>query len=104
LAALNKTSVIAEDALIEGKVSGRELQIDGAVKGDVRVDHVIVGGGARLDGGIFAETVEVRGNVAGSITAKQVRLFEGCHVDGDISHEQLSVEIGASFQGRSLRL
>jgi cytoskeletal protein CcmA (bactofilin family) len=48
--------------------------------------------------------VEVRGRVSGSITAKQVRLYGGAHVEGDITHEQLSIENGAFFQGRSLRL
>jgi len=42
--------------------------------------------------------------VTGSITAKQVRLYGACHVDGDITHEQLAMETGAFFQGRSLRL
>jgi cytoskeletal protein CcmA (bactofilin family) len=46
----------------------------------------------------------VRGKVSGSITAKQVRLYGACHVDGDITHEQLAMETGAFFQGRSLRL
>ncbi|MGH6991823.1 MAG: bactofilin family protein [Caulobacteraceae bacterium] len=98
-------SLIASDMTIEGNVScGGELQIDGQVKGDVRVERVTVGDGGQVEGGIFAEAVEVRGRVAGSITAKQVRLYGACHVDGDISHEQLAMETGAFFQGRSLRL
>jgi cytoskeletal protein CcmA (bactofilin family) len=99
------TSLIAAETLIEGNVSGGgELQIDGTVKGDVRVDHVTVGDGGQVDGGVYAEAVEVRGKVTGSITAKQVRLYGACHVDGDITHEQLAMETGAFFQGRSLRL
>jgi cytoskeletal protein CcmA (bactofilin family) len=98
------STIIAEDALIEGDVTGIELQINGAVKGDVRVDHVSIGEAGSVDGRIYAEAVEVRGKVVGSITAKQVRLKSGCHVDGDIAHEQLSMEMGASFEGNSLRL
>jgi hypothetical protein len=37
------------------------------------------------------------------VTAKQIRLFAGASVDGDLTHEQLAIEIGASFQGRSLK-
>jgi cytoskeletal protein CcmA (bactofilin family) len=99
------TSLIAADTVIEGNISGGgELQIEGTVKGDVRVEHVTVGDGGQVEGGIYAEAVEVRGKVAGSITAKQVRLYGACHVDGDITHEQLAMETGAFFQGRSLRL
>jgi cytoskeletal protein CcmA (bactofilin family) len=99
------TSLIAADTVIEGNVSGGgELTVDGTVKGDIRVEHVTVGDGGQVEGGIYAEAVEVRGKVTGSITAKQVRLYGACHVDGDITHEQLAMETGAFFQGRSLRL
>jgi cytoskeletal protein CcmA (bactofilin family) len=81
-------SVIAEDTLMEGNVSGvgdLDLQINGVVRGDVRVRHVIVGAGADVGGGIYAETVEVRGKVAGSISARQIRLYNGCRIDADIA-------------------
>jgi cytoskeletal protein CcmA (bactofilin family) len=98
-------SLIAADMIIEGNISGGgEIQIDGVIKGDVRIEHVMVGDGGQVDGGIYADAVEVRGKVTGSITAKQVRLYGACHVDGDITHEQLAMETGAFFQGRSLRL
>jgi cytoskeletal protein CcmA (bactofilin family) len=98
-------SIIGPDLTIEGDVSGGgELQIEGMIKGDVRIEHVTVGDGGSVEGGIYAEAVEVRGKVSGSITAKQVRLYGACHVDGDITHEQLAMETGAFFQGRSLRL
>jgi len=91
--------------LLEGDISGGgEIQVEGTIKGDVRVEHVTVGDGGAVEGGIYAEIVEVRGKVSGSITAKQVRLYGACHVDGDITHEQLAMETGAFFQGRSLRL
>ena len=99
------TSLIAAGMTFEGNVSGGgELQIDGAVKGDVRVERVTIGDSGQVEGGVFAEAVEVRGRVTGAITAKQVRLYGACHVDGDITHEQLAMETGAFVQGRSLRL
>jgi cytoskeletal protein CcmA (bactofilin family) len=98
-------SLIAHDMTLEGNITGGgELQVDGAIKGDVRVERVTIGEGGHVDGGVYAEAVEVRGRVNGSITAKQVRLHGACHVDGDITHEQLAMEPGAFFQGRSLRL
>jgi cytoskeletal protein CcmA (bactofilin family) len=98
-------SIIGADMVLEGDISGGgEIQVDGTIKGDIRIEHVTVGDGGRVEGGIYAEAVEVRGKVAGSITAKQVRLYGACHVDGDITHEQLAMETGAFFQGRSLRL
>ncbi|MFY8143050.1 MAG: polymer-forming cytoskeletal family protein, partial [Caulobacter sp.] len=36
-------------------------------------------------------------------TAQSVRLYGTARVDGDITHEQLAMEPGAEFQGRSLK-
>jgi cytoskeletal protein CcmA (bactofilin family) len=99
------SSIIGGDMVLEGDISGGgEIQVEGTIKGDIRIEHVTVGDGGVVEGGIYAEAVEVRGKVSGSITAKQVRLYGACHVDGDITHEQLAMETGAFFQGRSLRL
>lgn len=99
------TSLISADLKLEGSITGgTEVQIDGSVTGDVRVDRVTIGEGGLVEGGVFAEAVEVRGRVSGAITAKQVRLHGASHVEGDITHEQLAIETGAFFQGRSLRL
>jgi cytoskeletal protein CcmA (bactofilin family) len=98
-------SLISSDLKLEGSITGgSEVQIDGSITGDVRVEKVTVGEGGHVEGGVFAEAVEVRGRVSGAITAKQVRLHGAAHVEGDITHEQLSIETGAFFQGRSLRL
>jgi cytoskeletal protein CcmA (bactofilin family) len=97
-------SVIAKDMTVEGGMTGEgELHVDGVVRGDVRVGRLTIGETGHIEGTIAAELVECRGKVVGSITAKQVRLFASSHVDGDITHEQLAMETGASFQGRSLK-
>jgi len=101
---LKVASLVAGDIAIEGGITGDgELHVDGSVKGDVRVGKLTVGETGHIDGGVYAEAVEVRGRVVGSITAKQVRLYGTCYVDGDITHEQLAMETGAFFQGRSLK-
>jgi len=97
-------SLISADITIEGGVTGDgELQIDGVVRGDVRVGRLTVGETGHVEGSVYAEAVEVRGRVVGSITSKQVRLYGTSYIDGDITHEQLAMETGAFFQGRSLK-
>jgi cytoskeletal protein CcmA (bactofilin family) len=97
-------SLIAEGTTVDGSVSGDcQLQVDGVVHGDVAVNHLSVGEVGKVEGASKAESVEVRGRVLGSIAAKEVKLFAGCNVEGDISHEQLVIEPGAIFEGRSLR-
>ncbi|MDQ0462876.1 cytoskeletal protein CcmA (bactofilin family) [Caulobacter ginsengisoli] len=97
-------SLISSGITIEGGVAGDgELQIDGTVRGDVRVGRLTVGETGHIEGSVYAEAAEIRGRVVGSVTAKQVRLYGTSYIDGDITHEQLAMETGAFFQGRSLK-
>jgi len=97
-------SLISSGITIEGGVTGDgELQIDGIVRGDVRVGRLTVGETGHIEGSVYAEATEVRGRIVGSVTAKQVRLYGTSYIDGDITHEQLAMETGAFFQGRSLK-
>ncbi|MBX3481657.1 MAG: polymer-forming cytoskeletal protein [Caulobacter sp.] len=97
-------SLISSGITIEGGVTGDgELQIDGVVRGDVRVGRLTVGDTGHIEGSVYAEAAEVRGRIVGSVTAKQVRLYGTSYIDGDITHEQLAMETGAFFQGRSLK-
>ncbi|HEY3695617.1 polymer-forming cytoskeletal protein [Phenylobacterium sp.] len=97
-------TLIAENITIEGGVAGDgELHVDGVVRGDIRVAKLTIGETGHVEGTITAESVENRGRIVGAVTAKQVRLHASAYVDGDITHEQLAMEIGAFFQGRSLK-
>ncbi|HZZ69775.1 MAG TPA: polymer-forming cytoskeletal protein [Phenylobacterium sp.] len=98
-------SLIAENVSLEGDlVSEGDVQLDGSVRGDLKLNHLTVGETGQVDGLITAEAVEVRGRVAGAITAKTVRLYATARVDGDITHAQLAVDAGAHFAGRSIKL
>lgn len=97
-------SLVSADITIDGNVSGDgELQIDGVVRGEVRVGKLTIGDTGHVEGAVIADAIEVRGRVVGALTAKQIRLYGTAYVDGDITHEQLAMETGAFFQGRSLR-
>lgn len=97
-------TLLAENMTIDGGIVGDgELHVDGTIRGDVKVARLTIGESGHVEGSIVAETVENRGRVIGTVTAKQVRLYASAYVDGDITHEQLAMEIGAFFQGRSLK-
>ncbi|MFT4075591.1 MAG: polymer-forming cytoskeletal protein [Asticcacaulis sp.] len=90
--------------LIEGNITGNgDLHLDGTVRGDVKVAHLIVGESGNIEGKVEAETVEVRGRIVGSITGKQIKLQATAYVEGDITHDQLAIDVGAFFQGRCLQ-
>ncbi len=94
-------STLSSDLVFEGNVSGAgDLQIDGQVKGDVRVGRLIVGETGAVEGNVQADYIEVRGRIVGGVQGKQVKLVATAYVDGDITAEQLSIDVGAFFQGR----
>lgn len=97
-------STLSSDLQFDGGISGSgDLQIDGSVKGDVRVGRLIVGETGAVEGNVSADYVEVRGRIVGGISGKQVKLIATAYVDGDITAEQMSIDIGAYFQGRVLQ-
>lgn len=97
-------SMIAQGVAIKGDVMGDgELHLDCVVQGDVRVGKLVLGPNARVEGALYAQVIEIHGRVTGQVSAKQVRLYGTAVVDGDITHEQLAMESGAQFQGRSLK-
>jgi len=104
VAASRGLSTLSSDLQFEGTISGAgDLQVDGSIKGDVRVGRLIVGETGAIEGNVTADYVEVRGRVVGGVVGKQVKLVSTAYVDGDISAEQLSIDIGAYFQGRVLQ-
>lgn len=97
-------SLFSQGLTVRGDIVGDvEVHVDCAVLGDVKVGKLVVGPNARIEGSIVAQAIEVHGLVIGSITAQAVRLYGAARVDGDITHEQLAMETGAEFQGRSLK-
>lgn len=97
-------SLIAENLRVDGDLASEgDVQLDGALRGDLKAVHLSIGETGQVEGSIAAESVEVRGQVAGAISARSVKLFATAKVDGDIIHEQLAIDAGANFAGRSLK-
>jgi cytoskeletal protein CcmA (bactofilin family) len=97
-------STLSMDLQFEGSISGAgDLQVDSQVRGDVRVGRLIVGETGAIEGNVQADYIEVRGRIVGGVVGKQVKLVSTAYVDGDITAEQLSIDIGAYFQGRVLQ-
>jgi cytoskeletal protein CcmA (bactofilin family) len=98
-----KDSVIGEGVTLRGGVTTRGgLQIAGEVYGEVRADRISMGETAVLEGSAEAEIVEIRGRLTGTISGRDVRLYATAQVEADITYQQLSIELGARFQGRCL--
>ncbi len=97
-------SFMGGDLVFEGNLRGDgELHVDGLVRGDVVIGRLTLGERGSVEGSVSAETAEIHGRIIGSVTARRVVLHPGAQVEGDITHEELTIEAGALFQGRSVR-
>ncbi len=101
----NSSSVISADTIIKGKIDFKgELLIEGKVSGDITGDNLTLGASAKVDGKIIVKGVTIQGNFTGFIHADSVRLDVGSVVKGDIEHSLISIEIGANFNGKVVRV
>jgi cytoskeletal protein CcmA (bactofilin family) len=97
-------SIIGEDLTIKGNVTSKgEIQVDGAIEGDIRCSSLLLGDNSQVTGGVAAEDVVVRGHLVGSIKGLRITLQAQSHVEGEIFHQSLAIEQGAYFEGKSRR-
>ena len=98
-------SIISADLKIIGDLSSDgEIQIDGAVDGDIRTKSLLVGETAHIKGEIVADSVFVHGSISGQIKSRSVNLAKTARVVGDILHEDLAIDAGAFLEGHCKRM
>ena len=98
-------SILSADLHIKGNLeSGGDIQIDGAIEGDVTSRTITVSETASVKGSLAAETVRICGLVQGGVTARAVTLTRTARVLGDIAHQSLAIEAGAVFEGHARRI
>lgn len=101
-------SIIGKEMSIEGQaITVRckgTLRVNGVITADLHCNELVVGEDAIVNGSIAADTVRVFGQVHGAILGAHVTLHPSAQVDGDIHAQMLTVEQGASFDGRSRKV
>ena len=95
-------TVVAPGTKVKGELSGAtEIQILGAVEGEVRVEAlVVVGAGGVVTGPVLAKVVRVVGQVIGNVTATDVvEVGPAGSLEGDIAAPRVVIAEGAFFRG-----
>ncbi len=99
--ARSSLSVIAADTSISGDIGGNgEIRIEGEVRGSIVAARVSVVEGGYVSGSIFAEFLRIEGTVEGPVEAMCVTITRGAHVLGNVTHNTLTIEPGATVDGR----
>ncbi len=94
-------SVIGQDVTIRGDVeASADLHVDGKVVGDLTCASLVQGESGLVEGAIHAETARLSGKVKGTIEVRQLVILKSARIEGDVSYETLTIEQGASVEGR----
>ena len=98
-------SIISADMVVSGNLKSKgDIQVDGAVEGDITSNKLTISAAASVRGMIEAEVVVIAGEVSGQIKARQVSLLKTARVMADVVQEKLSIEPGAVFEGNCRHL
>jgi cytoskeletal protein CcmA (bactofilin family) len=98
-------SVIAQGTHVLGNiVSDGPLDIDGQVEGNVRGDTITLRENGLIRGDVMGDTVFVYGEIDGLVKARNVILYASAVIRGVVMHESLSVEDGATVDGKFKRM
>ena len=94
-------SVIGPDVTIRGDIEASvDLHVDGKVIGNISCASLVQGESSRVEGEIKAESARLSGEVQGTIEVRNLVVLKTAQIDGDVSYDTLTIEQGASVDGR----
>ncbi|MCY4035654.1 MAG: polymer-forming cytoskeletal protein [Hyphomicrobiales bacterium] len=101
----NIPSFLSADLCITGDlISNGELHVEGKVEGAVRAKSITVGEKGQVIGTVTGNEVTICGRVNGDVCANKLHLTGSANVVGDLEHNSLSMEAGATLEGKCHRV
>ncbi len=101
---MNPSVIAAGMSVLGNIISDGALDIDGHIDGNVRAQTISIRDNGKIRGDVVAEVLHVYGEIEGLIKAQTVMLYAGARVTGTIMHESLTIEDGASVDGKLKRV
>lgn len=99
------SSVLGADLKITGEViSAGTIEILGEIDGNITADQLTIGSEGRVSGSVRANTIEVRGRVEGKVDCDSFIMRAASVVTADVTYASLSIESGATIEGRFIKV
>jgi cytoskeletal protein CcmA (bactofilin family) len=96
----NDVSILSEDAMLSGRVTGQDLTILGGFDGEVNVrGRLRLGPNAKVKAVVKAESVEVEGAFEGEIRTKVLAFAPSARARGLFLADRLAIRDGAMVEG-----
>lgn len=98
-------SVIGPDISINGNIAATaDLHIDGAVDGNVTCGTLVQGTESRITGSVHADAARLSGTIEGTVCVRQLTIERAARISGDVEYDTITIESGASLDGRLKRI
>lgn len=98
-------TIFSRDLKVEGEIASTGLiEIEGAVKGSIKGNVVIIRENGSVEGDLMAEILNIKGNFQGNIRAKSINISSKATINGFVEYHTLCVEDGASIDGQFKKL
>jgi len=78
----------------------RDMEIAGAVDGEITGRTITVLEGGSVDGTVGAESIVICGAVKGIVEAHSISVLSTAHVEGELRYDELTVTPGAHMEAR----
>ena len=100
----NATNILTQGLEFNGSIKfSNDMIVDGKIDGEIISDKgkVTIAENAAIKGDVKAGEVKLYGKVEGTITSDRCELQEKSLLKGDIKTKTLSMEEGATLQGKT---
>jgi cytoskeletal protein CcmA (bactofilin family) len=103
-ATLNKPSIISAGfELVGDLMSTGVVQVEGTVRGNLRLSAVTIGTTGEVVGTIECRTLHIKGKFLGKARCEELTLSADALVDGELTYLQMSAQRGARIKGELLK-
>jgi cytoskeletal protein CcmA (bactofilin family) len=96
----DKATVIDNDSMIEGRLTGKDARILGTFQGEIELSgRLHLGEGAKVEAKVKANAAEIAGEFKGELVVQSLVLLEKARVSGTVDAQTLAVRDGALVNG-----
>ena len=89
-------TVVSSGSTLEGRVtSPSTISVSGFVKGELRASEIVIEREGAVKGSIFAEHLIIIGNFDGDASSNKITVASSGNVKGELSYSRVTIDDGA---------
>ena len=89
-------TVVSNGSILEGRItSPSTISVSGYVKGELNASEIVIETEGAVKGSIFAEHLIIIGKFEGKVSANKITIASTGNVKGDLSYKRVAIDDGA---------